>query len=126
MFVGDGEISANRDNQMIHDARYAAFTEAFIEAKTEYVKSLGLEITRELSSKTYENLMPDTMAEDAIKTAVGTDTSSFDKLKKLISVKLDNALTEAGYNPEMSDAVKSYQEESFKDQSTNFLHQHNQ
>ena len=106
VFVGDGEISANRDNQMIHDARYAAFTEAFIEAKTEYVKSLGLEITRELSSKTYENLMPDTMAEDAIKTAVGTDTSSFDKLKKLISVKLDNALKEEGYNPEMADAEK--------------------
>ena len=27
----------------------------------------GLNITRELSSKTYENLMPDTMAEDALK-----------------------------------------------------------
>ena len=106
VFVGDGEISANRDNKMIHDARSNAFNEAFIEAKTNYVKSLGLEITRELSSKTYENLMPDTMAEDAIKTAVGTDTSSFDKLKKLISVKLDSALKEEGYNPEMADAEK--------------------
>ena len=107
VFVGDGEISAkNRDNLMIHDARSAAFNEAFIEAKTNYVKSLGLEITRELSSKTYTNNMPDTMAEDAIKTAVGTDTSSFDKLKKLISVKLDSALKEEGYNPEMADAEK--------------------
>ena len=52
VFVGDGEISANRDNKMIHDARSAAFNEAFIEAKTNYVKSLGLDITRELSSKT--------------------------------------------------------------------------
>ena len=91
---------------MIHDARSAAFNEAFLAAKTNYVKSLGLEITRELSSKTYEDLMPDTMAEDAIKTAVGTDTSSFDKLKKLISVKLDSALKEEGYNPEMADADK--------------------
>jgi len=107
VFVGDGEISAkSRDNLMIHDARSAAFNEAFIEAKTNYVKSLGLEITRELSSKTYTNNMPDTMAEDAIKTAVGTDTSSFDKLKKLISVKLDSALKEEGYNPEMADAEK--------------------
>tara|TARA_B000000609_G_C24149636_1_gene336475 strand:- start:28 stop:1341 length:1314 start_codon:yes stop_codon:yes gene_type:complete len=107
VFVGDGEISAkSRDNLMIHDSRSAAFNEAFIEAKTNYVKSLGLEITRELSSKTYTNNMPDTMAEDAIKTAVGTDTSSFDKLKKLISVKLDSALKEEGYNPEMADAEK--------------------
>ena len=106
VFVGYGEISANRDNKMIHDSRSAAFNEAFIEAKTNYVKSLGLDITRELSSKTYENLMPETMAEDAIKTAVGTDTSSFDKLKKLISVKLDSALKEEGYNPEMADAEK--------------------
>ena len=106
VFVGDGEISANRDNKMIHDSRSAAFNEAFLDAKKNYVKSLGLEITRELSSKTYENLMPDTMAEDAIKTAVGTDTSSFDKLKKLISVKLDSALKEEGYNPEMADAEK--------------------
>ena len=106
VYVGDGEISANRDNKMIHDARSAAFNEAFIEAKTNYVKSLGLNITKELSSKTYENLMPDTMAEDAIKTAVGTDTGSFDKLKKLISVKLDSALKEEGYDPSMADAEK--------------------
>ena len=106
VFVGDGEISVNRDNKMIHDARSNAFNEAFIEAKTNYVKSLGLEITRELSSKTYENLMPDTMAEDAIKTAVGTDAGSFDKLRKLISVKLDSALKEEGYDPSMADAEK--------------------
>ena len=106
VFVGDGEISVNRDDKMIHDARSNAFNEAFIEAKTNYVESLGLEITRELSSKTYENLMPDTMAEDAIQTAVGTDAGSFDKLKKLISVKLDSALKEEGYNPEMADAEK--------------------
>ena len=50
--------------------------------------------------------MPDTMAEDAIKTAVGTDTGSFDKLKKLISVKLDSALKEEGYDPTMADSEK--------------------
>lgn len=104
--VGDGEISANRDNKMIHDARNAAFNEAFIEAKTNYVKTISEQITKELSSKNYENNMPDTMAEDAIKTAVGTDSSSFDKLKKLISVKLDSALKEEGYSPEMADAEK--------------------
>ena len=104
--VGDGEISANRDNKMIHDSRNTAFQEAFSEAKANYVKTLLELITAELSAKTYENNMPDTMAEDAIKTAVGTDTSSFDKLKKLISVKLDSALKEEGYNPEMADAEK--------------------
>ena len=106
VFVGDGEISASRDSNMIHDARNAAFNEAFIEAKTNYVKSLGEQITKELSSKSYENNAPDTMAEDAIKTAVGTDSGSFDKLKKLISVKLDSALKEEGYSPEMADAEK--------------------
>ena len=50
--------------------------------------------------------MPETMAEDAIKTAVGTDSGSFSKLKKLISTKLDSALKEEGYNPEMADAEK--------------------
>ncbi len=104
--VGDGEISANRDNKMIHDARNAAFKEAFIEAKTNYVKTIGELMTTELSSNSYENNMPDTMAEDAIKTAVGTDSGSFDKLKKLISVKLDSALKEEGYSPEMADAEK--------------------
>ena len=104
--VGDGEISANRDNKMIHDSRNTAFQEAFSEAKANYVKTLLELITAELSAKTYENNMPDTMAEDAIKTAVGTDSGSFDKLKKLISVKLDSALKEEGYNPEMADAEK--------------------
>ena len=106
VYVGVGEISANRDSKLIHDARSAAFDEAFLKAKTNYVKSLGLEITKEISSKTYENLMPETMAEDAIKTAVGTDSGSFSKLKKLISTKLDSALKEEGYNPEMADAEK--------------------
>ena len=46
--------------------------------------------------------MPDTMAEDAIKTAVGTDSGSFDKIKKLISVKLYSELKEEGYSPEMA------------------------
>ena len=106
IFVGDGEISANRDSKTIHDARYNAFLEAFNEAKTEYVKYLGLQITTELSAKTYENNMPDAMAEDAIKTAVGTETGQFDKLKKLISVKLDNALKNEGYDPNLADSKK--------------------
>ena len=104
--VGDGEISANRDNKMIHDSRNTAFQEAFSEAKANYVKTLLELITAELLAKTYENNMPDTMAEDAIKTAVGTDSGSFEKLKKLISVKLDSALREEGYSPEMADAEK--------------------
>ena len=106
VYVGVGEISANRDSKLIHDARSAAFDEAFLKAKTNYVKSLGLEITKEISNKTYENLMPETMAEDAIKTAVGTDSGSFNKLKKLISIKLDSALKDEGYDPEMAEAEK--------------------
>ena len=50
VYVGVGEISANRDSKLIHDARSAAFDEAFLKAKTNYVKSLGLEITKEISN----------------------------------------------------------------------------
>tara|TARA_B100000586_G_C20107837_1_gene428304 strand:- start:115 stop:1419 length:1305 start_codon:yes stop_codon:yes gene_type:complete len=106
VFVGTGEISAYRDSPMIHDSRYSAFLEAFTKAKTNYVKSLGEQISEELSIKTYENTMPDTMAENAIKSAVGTESGGFDKLKKLISVKLDNALKDEGYNTDLADAEK--------------------
>ena len=104
--IGYGEISTTRDDKMIHDARYNAFIEAFTEAKSNYVRAMGEQITKEVSIKTYENLMPDTMAEDAINSAVGTDSGEFDKLKKLISLKFDSALKKEGYNPELADAEK--------------------
>ena len=104
--VGFGEVSVARDNKMIHDARNNAFIQAFTNAKTEYVKSKSLQVSRDIELKTYENNLPDKMAEDVVKAAVGTESAQFAKLKKLISVKLDNALKEEGYNPDLADAEK--------------------
>ena len=104
--VGIGEVSVARDNKMIHDARNNAFIQAFTNAKTEFVKSKSLQVSRDIELKTYENNLPDKMAEDVVKAAVGTESGQFAKLKKLISAKLDNALKEEGYNPDLADAEK--------------------
>jgi len=104
--VGNGEISVARDNRMIHDARSNAFIQAFTNAKTEYVKSKSLQVSRDITLKTYENNLPEKIAEDMVKAAVGSESGQFDKLKKLISTKLDNALKNEGYNTDLADAEK--------------------
>ena len=104
--IGQGSVSTTDDNQMIHDARFNAFREAIQNAKAEYVKFLSEDIITSVSASVNENTTPDTLAENAIKTAVGTDTNEFKKLRKLISVKLDSALKDEGYDTNAADEKK--------------------
>ena len=105
--IGQGSVTATANSQMIHDARFNAFREAFQNAKSEYVKFLGETIKTSITASVKENTMPETIAEDAINKAVGVDTNSFVKLKKLISLKLDNAMKKEGYDAEASDQKKT-------------------
>ena len=104
--IGQGSVTASTNSQMIHDSRYNAFREAMQKAKAEYVKFLGQEIESSVSLSIEENTMPETIAEDAINNAVGVNTGSFEKLKKLISLKLDTAMKKEGYDPSASDDKK--------------------
>ena len=100
--IGQGSVTASTNSQMIHDSRYNAFREAIQKAKGEYVKSLGASIETSVELSIEENTMPESIAEDAINNAVGVETGSFDKLKKLISLKLDTAMKKEGYDAEAS------------------------
>lgn len=104
--IGQGSVSTTDDNQMIHDARFNAYREAIQNAKAEYVKFLSEDIVTSVSASVSENTTPDTIAEEAIKTAVGTETNEFTKLRKLISTRLDNALRTEGYDTNAADAKK--------------------
>ena len=104
--IGQGSVTASTNSQMIHDSRYNAFREAIQKAKGEYVKSLGASIETSVELSIEENTMPESIAEDAINNAVGVETGSFDKLKKLISLKLDTAMKKEGYDPSASDEKK--------------------
>ena len=94
--IGQGSVTATANSQMIHDARFNAFREAIQNAKSEYVKFLGETIKTSVTVSVKENTMPETIAEDVINKAVGVDTNSFVKLKKLISLKLDAAMKKEG------------------------------
>ena len=104
--IGQGSVTATANSQMIHDARFNAFREAIQNAKSEYVKFLGETIKTSVVVSVKENTMPETIAEDTINKAVGVDTNSFVKLKKLISLKLDTAMKKEGYDAEASDQKK--------------------
>ena len=104
--IGQGSVTTSTNSQMIHDSRYNAFREAMQMAKAEYVKFLGEAIETSVSLSIEENTMPETIAEEAINNAVGVETGSFDKLKKLISLKLDTAMKKEGYDPATSDVKK--------------------
>ena len=104
--IGQGSVSTTDDNQMIHDARFNAYREAIQNAKAEYVKFLSEDIVTSVKASISENTTPDTVAEDVIKTAVGTETNEFIKLRKLISTRLDSALKREGYDTSIADAKK--------------------
>ena len=105
--IGQGSVTTTANNQAIHDARYNAFRTAMQKAKAEYVKLVQGEIIKtSIESISLQNTMPETIAEDAINKAVGVDTGSFQKLKKLISLKLDSAMREEGYDTADSDQKK--------------------
>ena len=104
--IGQGTVSTTDNNQMVHDARFNGYREAIQNAKAEYVKFLGENIITSVSASVKENTTPDTIAEDAIKAAVGADSNEFSKVKKLISAKLDTALKKEGYDPNAADEKK--------------------
>ena len=105
--IGQGTVTTTANKQAIHDARYNAFRTAMQKAKAEYVKLVQGEIIKtSIEAISLQNTMPETIAEDAINKAVGVDTGSFQKLKKLISLKLDSAMREEGYDPAASDQKK--------------------
>ncbi len=105
--IGQGTVTTTANKQAIHDARYNAFRTAMQKAKAEYVKLVQGEIIKtSIESISLQNTMPETIAEDAINKAVGVDTGSFQKLKKLISLKLDSAMREEGYDTADSDQKK--------------------
>ena len=105
--IGQGTVTTTANKQAIHDARYNAFRTAMQKAKAEYVKLVQGEIIKtSIEAISLQNTMPETIAEDAINKAVGVDTGSFQKLKKLISLKLDSAMREEGYDTADSDQKK--------------------
>ena len=105
--IGQGSVTATANTQAIHDARFNAFRTAMQKAKAEYVELVQGEIIKtSIESISRQNTMPEKIAEDAINNAVGVNTDSFTKLKKLISLKLDSAMKKEGYDPEASDKKK--------------------
>ena len=102
--IGIGYSSMSNTSQQIHNARQNAFSKAMLNAKAEFVKALGTEITVSMQNVVSENTMPDIdptiMVEEAIKKTTGAvaDMSEFAKIKELINLKLNAQLKENGYD----------------------------
>ena len=102
--IGTGYSSMPNSAQQIHNARQTAYSKAMLNAKSEFVKALGTNITVSMQNINKENTMPDTdptaIVEEAIKKNTGAiaDMSEFDKIKKIINLKLNKQLKEDGYD----------------------------
>ena len=102
--IGIGYSSMSNTSQQIHNARQNAFSKAMLNAKAEFVRALGTEITVSMQNVVSENTMPDIdptiMVEEAIKKTTGAvaDMSQFAKIKELINLKLNAQLKENGYD----------------------------
>ena len=102
--IGIGYSSMSNTSQQIHSARQNAFSKAMLNAKAEFVRALGTEITVSMQNVVTENTMPDIdptiMVEEAIKKTTGAvaDMSEFAKIKELINLKLNAQLKENGYD----------------------------
>ena len=104
--IGQGSVSVTSDVQSIHDARFNGFRKAIQNAKAEMVKFLGESVATSLTASVKENTMPEKISEEIVKKTVGTDSSEYEKLQKLINLKLDRALKEEGYDPDATDEEK--------------------
>ena len=102
--IWTGYSSMPNSAQQIHNARQNAYSRAMLNAKSEFVKALGTNITVSMQNINKENTMPDTdptaIVEEAIKKNTGAiaDMSEFDKIKKIINLKLNKQLKEDGYD----------------------------
>jgi len=110
--IGEGSATANNNSQTIHDSRYNAYQRALLNAKAKYVQFLGAEIITSAENIRKENTMPEPeqIVEKAVKKSVG-DSSEFEKIKKLINLKLDEALKKEGYD---KDSPKEKKQEVIK------------
>jgi hypothetical protein len=110
--IGEGSATANNNSQTIHDARYNAYQRALLNAKAKYVQFLGAEIITSAENIIKENTMPEPeqIVEKAVKKSAG-DSSEFEKIKKLINLKLDEALKKEGYD---KDSPKEKKQEVIK------------
>jgi hypothetical protein len=97
--IGVGSSTANNKSQTIHDARYNAYQRALLDAKKQYVNYLGASIKTSAENIIKQNTMPEPeqIVEQAVKKSAG-DSSEFEKIKKLINLKLDQALKKEGYD----------------------------
>ena len=102
--IGTGYSSMPNSAQQIHNARQTAYSKAMLNAKSEFVKALGTNITVSMQNINKENTMPDSdptaIVDEAIKKNTGAiaDMSEFDKIKKIINLKLNKQLKEDGYD----------------------------
>ena len=102
--IGTGYSTMPNSAQQIHNARQNAYSKAMLNAKAEFVKSLGTDITVSMQNINKENTMPDVdptaIVNEALKKNTGAiaDMNEFDKIKKLINLKLNKSLKENGYD----------------------------
>ncbi len=102
--IGTGYSSMPNSSQQIHSARQNAYSKAMLNAKAEFVKALGSQISVSMQNINSENTMPDVdptaIVDEAVKKTTGaiTDMSEFEKIKKLINLKLNDQLKKNGYD----------------------------
>ena len=102
--IGTGYSSMPNSSQQIHSARQNAYSKAMLNAKAEFVKALGSQITVSMQNSNTLNTMPDVdptaIVDEAVKNTTGAiaDMSEFEKIKKLINLKLNEQLKKNGYD----------------------------
>jgi hypothetical protein len=102
--IGTGYSSMPNSSQQIHSARQSAYSKAMLNAKAEFVKALGTQITVSMQNINTENTMPDVdptaIVDEAVKNTTGAiaDMNEFEKIKKLINLKLNEQLKKNGYD----------------------------
>jgi len=91
-------------SQQIHNARQSAYSKAMLNAKAEFVRALGSDITVSMRNIITENTMPDVdptaIVDEALKKNTGAiaDMNEFEKIKELINLKLNEQLKKNGYD----------------------------
>src|SRR5210317_1080425 len=102
--IGTGESSMPNSSQQIHNARQSAYSKAMLNAKAEFVRALGSDITVSMRNIITENTMPDVdptaIVDEALKKNTGAiaDMNKFEKIKELINLKLNEQLKKNGYD----------------------------
>ncbi len=102
--IGTGYSSMPNSSQQIHSARQNAYSKAMLNAKVEFVRALGSNITVSMQNIISEDTMPDVdptiIVEEALKKNTGAiaDMNEFEKIKQIINLKLNDQLKKNGYD----------------------------